>query len=313
MHGWVMRKRVRTTNRNAVSGGDVVIVTPGDTDYLAPAGTNTDDIDRTIIEFGPVDMGDETSSVPSDEAQFELTTSAGAEDSSYGASESTFAGNLSVGEESSEAQDGFSMVFGAQPIGSTDADVSASSVTNVNDFVYTATATNSGDVGWEDEANAEGVENGTVASIVVEAGIGVVSTDSDLELLFTAAAAPTGTRSSVTLRIHHALDTTLNLTSSATATLDLTKSDGSSPLNLITSIRATTSPIGDQDVRPNNTIPVDEIFDITSHVSSWTENELANARLICHLEATIISLGGDARWFIDSAAIVRSYTVTGIT
>lgn len=280
-------------------------IAAGDTDQTADIGTADETISNVAGILDPQDIGSEAGDM--DIGSFAGTFPAGDLAGSYQATDDTGVGTFELGNDQG-AIGQISGELAAQPVGSNTGSMVASSVTEVTDYIDTATAT--GD--WTNPTNAEGVIDGSNAVISVTSAATPQSAAGTLTMNFGLPAQPAGTRGDVELRVRHRIDTTVALVSDALAELHFEKSTGADSLQLINSVRASTSPVGDNDVR-DNTSQADEFFDVTSHVSSWSEAELSTARLRAVFDATVVVAGGDAEWEIDAIAMSREYTQTGIT
>lgn len=284
----------------------------GDVDYTANAGIDTG-VMNSVLDYSmtPIDAGaDNVAGLDTVDARHDVA--AGTDSGDLTTPVQTGTAEAAMGADT-QAMNEIHVMFVGDELGEDSGSMAGSSVTRVIDYVDTATVSTviGTDDEWQNEANSQGAPDGAFASINLSSGVGVPEdADSDLEMSFGAILTlPDGNRSEVDLTVRHRLDTTMGLTSSVSVTLVLSKANGSDPLTLLTSSRSTTGTYVNQR---NDTVLADEVFDVTSHVSGWTETELASALLVAHMDGTAIVAGGDAVWEIDSAALSRGYQETGL-
>lgn len=284
----------------------------GGVDYAGNAGIQTGVL-NSVLDFtqSPFDVGTDSAAGLSD-LDSAHNVDAGTETSDLTASEAGTTASTALGTDT-QAMNEIHVMFVGDEMGEDSGSVVGSSVTRVIDYVDTATVSTvvGTDDAWQNEANSQGAPDGAFASIELASGAGLPQdADSDLEMSFGAILTlPDGNRSEVELTVRHRLDTTMSLTSNVNCTLVLSKADTSSPLTLLTSSRST---LGEYTNQRDDTVLADELFDVTSHVSGWTETELASALLVAHMDGTAIVAGGNAVWEIDSAALSRGYQETGL-
>lgn len=257
-------------------------------------GTDTD----TATTFNAVGtLGSPSTSTGNDALGLEVQAGSGSTDMGIG-TDSTAPSN-SVGTPTT-------------PLGSDTDGVAATSTPIAISYATTVSGTGN----WSSPTSAQGVQDGTSAQIVAAAsptsGEAVNGTLS-VTAYGVGSVPASHTRTKVELVVQQKIDTTVGLLSSASCIINHKKSDGTGSFEVYRSEQATTSPVGDSNIRNDGSL-VTDTYDITSAVSAWSDAEILASKTdfvaLCNL---LIITGGNYFWLVDSSYLRITYSRTGMT